>query len=73
MSDNKIVNLNPTSKKTCPPRGLEFREITDYRPSKQVYDNIYDNNMYRNYLQKNALEIMKKNQNEYTTEKCIEK
>ena len=66
------MNLNPTSKNNCPARGLDFREITDYRPSKQVYDNIKDNNSYRLNLQRNAKKIMEENMNKYKTESCIE-
>ena len=66
------MNLNPTSKNECPPKGLDFREITDYRPSKQVYENIKDNNAYRLNLQRNAKKIMEENMKIYTTEACLE-
>ena len=67
------MNLNPTSKNNCPPRGLDFREITDYRPSKQVYEGIKDNNAYRLRLQRNAKKIIKENMKQYSTELCLEK
>lgn len=67
------MNLNPTSNKTCPPRGLDFREVTDYRPSKQVYEGIKDNNSYRLNLQRNAKKIMEENLKNYSTEMCLEK
>lgn len=69
---NNLPSLNPTTSKPCPARGLDFREITDYRPSKQVYDNIKDNNAYRLSLQRNANKIMKQNKQKYSTELCYE-
>lgn len=66
------MNLNPTSNKNCPARGSDFREITDYRPSKMLYSNIKDNNAYRLKLQRNAEKIMKKNMKKYSTELCYE-
>jgi len=66
------MNLNPTCNKPCPARGMDFREITDYRPSKQVYENIKDNNAYRLNLQRNAKKIMEDNMKIYTTESCVE-
>ena len=48
---------NPTNKSF--PSDIAQLRTTDYRPSKQLYINVNDNNAYRQYLQKNANAIRK--------------
>ncbi len=61
--------MNPTDK-TCP-TDIARQIITDYRPSRQVYTGIADNNTYRLGLQKNAEKLMKQNRTNFASElKC---
>lgn len=46
---------NPTNKSF--PSDISALRTTDYRPSKQLYANVKDNNSYRQYLQRNANQI----------------
>ena len=50
---------NPTNFK-CP-NNVSNILTTDYRPRKQLYENVVDNNVYRLYLQQNAEKIMGEN------------
>ena len=38
---------------------------TDYRPRKQLYENVIDNNKYRLYLQQNAEKLMAENKSKF--------
>ena len=40
---------------------------TDYRPRKQLYENVIDNNKYRLYLQQNAEKLMAENKSKFTS------
>lgn len=45
--------------KSCPPVRINNTLImTDNRPSRALYTNVYDSNKYRKYMQENALKIM---------------
>ena len=46
---------NPT-KPTCP-SDIARLSTTDYRGSKQLYENVFNNNEFRLYLQRNANQI----------------
>ena len=48
---------NPTNKAF--PSDIAQIRTTDYRPSKQLYINVNDNNAYRQYLQRNSDKIRK--------------
>jgi flagellar basal body rod protein FlgB len=43
---------NPTNR-DCPNNIARLR-TTDYRPNKALYENVFDNNKFRLYLQRNA-------------------
>lgn len=55
---------NPTNFK-CP-NNVSNILTTDYRPRKQLYENVVDNNVYRLYLQQNAEKIMGENKAKFT-------
>ena len=46
---------NPTAPK-CP-SDIARLATTDYRPSKALYENVFDNNKFRMYLQRNGNKI----------------
>ena len=46
---------NPT-KNSCP-NDIAKLNTTDYRPSKALYENVFDNNNFRLYLQRNGNKI----------------
>ncbi len=47
---------NPGAKQLAP-SDIARLNITDYRPNKALYANVYNNNDYRLYLQRNANKI----------------
>ena len=51
--------MNPTNL-SCPSDISKF-VITDYRPSKALYENVNHNNDYRLYMQRNARKIRNMN------------
>lgn len=55
---------NPTNYK-CP-NNVASILATDYRPRKQLYENVADNNAHRLYLQQNAEKIMAENKSKFT-------
>jgi|ETNmetMinimDraft_28_1059901.scaffolds.fasta_scaffold298351_1 hypothetical protein len=54
---------NPTNYK-CP-NNVASILTTDYRPRKQLYENIVDNNAHRLYLQQNAEKLMAENKEKF--------
>jgi len=55
---------NPTNFK-CP-NNVASILTTDYRPRKQLYENVVDNNAHRLYLQQNAEKLMAENKAKFT-------
>lgn len=55
--------MNPTNYQ-CPSDIARFVQ-TDYRPSKSLYVNVYNNNNFRYFLQRNAESIRRKNLQNY--------
>ena len=55
---------NPTNNQ-CPNNVASFL-ITDYRPRKQLYENVVNNNAYRLHLQQNAEKIMAENKAKFS-------
>jgi hypothetical protein len=55
---------NPTNFK-CP-NNTPSSNATDYRPRKQLYENVVDNNAFRLHLQQNAVKIMAENKAKFT-------
>ena len=51
--------MNPTNN-SCP-NDISAFVITDYRPSKSLYENVKNNNNFRMYMQQNAQQIRNKN------------
>jgi len=61
--------MNPTNS-YCP-SDIPSYSITDYRPSKSLYVNVRDNNEFRQFMQHNGINIMRKNlQNFAKTMNC---
>ena len=61
--------MNPTN--TCCPSDITSFTITDYRPSKALYQNVKNNNQFRKFLQTNGDRVRKKNlQNFVRTMNC---
>ena len=47
------------------PNDIAQLSTTDYRPSKQIYENVINNNHFRLYMQRNANEIRRKQLDEF--------
>ena len=53
---------------SCAPLGMNNGILmTDYRPSNSLYVNVYDNNKFREYLQKNGNKIRQQNLRQFET------
>lgn len=47
------------------PNDIARLNTTDYRPNKALYENVFNNNSFRLYLQRNANSIRKMQQDEF--------
>jgi len=47
------------------PNDIARLNTTDYRPNKALYENVFNNNSFRLYLQRNANQIRTMQQNEF--------
>jgi len=54
---------NPTNK-SCP-NDINALRQTDFRPSKALYENVFDNNSFRLHLQRNANKIRQMQLDQY--------
>ena len=61
MSSNRVPNNTNAS---CP-TDISRMSQTDYRPSKALYENVFDNNKFRMYLQRNGNKVRQMQLNQY--------
>ena len=61
MSSNRVPNNTNFS---CP-NDIARLSTTDYRPSKALYENVFDNNKFRMYLQRNSNKIRQMQLDQY--------
>ena len=57
--------MNPTNFQ-CPSDISRF-VTTDYRPNKVLYQNVYNNNQFRSWMQQNANNIRNRNLQDFVT------
>jgi hypothetical protein len=55
----------PNPSNLLAPNDIARLNTTDYRPSKQIYSNVMNNNHFRLYMQRNANEIRRKQLDEF--------
>lgn len=60
MTDRTV---NPTAQYA--PNDIARLDSTDYRPNKALYENVFDNNSFRLYMQRNANKIRQMQQDEF--------
>ena len=61
MSSNKVPNNTNSS---CP-TDISRLSTTDFRPSKGLYENVFDNNKFRLYMQRNGNKIRQMQLNQF--------
>ena len=55
----------PNNTKSDAPNDIAQLDITDFRPNKALYENVFNNNSFRLYMQRNANKIREMQQQEF--------